>query len=139
MTIPKINTVHLSNFKKGSQSGVVIYDGECAFCINQVHRIQQLDRKAQFEYLPRQDSNTELRFPVLATEDFNSGMRLISPEGKLYVGADAIYQIAMRLPGLKYIAWLYQVPGIRQLAQLAYAWVAANRKKLARNCTNHHC
>lgn len=118
---------------------VVVYDGHCHFCIEQIERIKNMDTLNQFEYLSRHDPNAETRFPILRSADFDSGMRLIDPQGKVYVGADGIYQIARRLPTSKWFAWLYCVPGINQIAKVVYAWVAANRKRLGRTCDDGSC
>jgi predicted DCC family thiol-disulfide oxidoreductase YuxK len=75
-----------------------------------------------------------LRFPVLAQANFDSGMRFIALDGKVDVGADAVYQICRRLPSLRALAGLYPLPLINQASRLVYAVISANRKRLARNC-----
>ena len=118
---------------------VVVYDGECRFCIDQIERIRHLDRASRFEYVPRQQAGLVERFPVLAQSDFNTGMRLILTDGQVFVGADSLYQIARRLPAVSMIAWLYCLPGIKQAARLVYAWIAANRRRLGRSCEAGAC
>ena len=63
---------------------VIVYDGECAFCQAQVKRIRRRDTRNLFEYLPRQTPGIEQRFPGLAEAEFNSGMRLIYPDGQIF-------------------------------------------------------
>jgi len=112
----------------------VIYDGECAFCRRSVERIRRLDRRDRFEYVPSQSPDLLARFPQLARHDLNSGMRVVLPGGTAHAGADAVYQIARRLPRTAWFAWLYRVPGARWLARRAYAWVAARRHRFALQC-----
>ncbi len=109
---------------------VVVYDGECSFCLRQIERIKRRDRCALFEYVPRQSPGLDERFPRLADDDFNSGMRVITPCGDILVGADALYHIVRRLPIWGTIAWIYRLPGLNTLARLAYRWIAANRYRL---------
>ena len=85
------------------------------------------DTLGRFEYVPRQTLGIEDRFPRLASGDFNTGMRLIAPSGRIFVGADAIYHIAQELPFWRRLAWLYRVPGIHQLAQWVYALVVPTK------------
>ncbi|MCG8406291.1 MAG: DUF393 domain-containing protein [Phycisphaerales bacterium] len=118
---------------------VVVYDGQCQFCINQIARIRAWDKRECFEYTPRETPGLDERFPKLAEGDFNTGMRLITPEGQIHVGADAVYEIARQLPGWGMLAWLYRVPGIHALSRWAYAWVAAHRKSLGRTCEGGAC
>ncbi len=118
---------------------IVVYDGECAFCRANVARIQRRDRHDQFDYLPRSAPAVADLIPALADGDFNSGMRLVLGPGRIAVGADAVYEIARRVPGWRLFAWLYCVPGLRSLFRTAYAWVARNRHRLGRTCKDGTC
>lgn len=118
---------------------VVVYDGECAFCLRQISRIRRKDTHGRFAFVSKQTPGIEDRFPQLAQSDFNTGMRLIAPDGRIFVGADAVYHIARDLPFLRRVAWLYRVPGLQKLARWAYAWVAARRYRLAKTCEDGEC
>ena len=59
-----------------------------------------------FELVARQTEGPTERFPTLAEGDFNTGMRLITPDGAKLVGADAAYQIADLLSDV----WLVSHP-----------------------------
>ena len=118
---------------------VVVYDGECPFCLKQIERIQRRDHWGRFEYAARQKPGLEKRFPRLADEDFNSGMRLVTPDGVIQVGADAVYHIARQLPVWRRLAWLYRMPLLHGVARLAYKWIAAHRQSLGRVCADSSC
>lgn len=118
---------------------IVVYDGECAFCVRQIGRIRRMDAAAHFDYVPRQEPTLEKRFPILAESDFNTGIRLIGTDGSVTVGADAMYEVMRRLPRLRLVAWLYRVPGIHGLCRALYAWIAANRQRLSRYCDTGAC
>jgi predicted DCC family thiol-disulfide oxidoreductase YuxK len=118
---------------------VVVFDGECPYCRKQVRRIQAWAAPGAFEYVARQTPGIEERFPRLRESTFSSGMRLIEPDGAIHVGADAVYQIARRLNGWRYLAWFYRIPGLRGLCRAAYGWIAANRYRLARDCDTGVC
>lgn len=118
---------------------VVVYDGDCAFCRAQIARIRRRDRSVQFEYVARQTPGLEQRFCRLAEGDFNSGMRLVDPQGRIHVGADAVYEIARRLPVWRRLAWLYRLPIVHGAARLIYKWIAANRQSLGRSCARNEC
>lgn len=118
---------------------VIVYDGECSFCRRQIERLRSRDRAALFEYAPRQTPGLEDRFPALADADFNTGMRLIERDERLYVGADALYEITRRLTPWKWIAWVYRIPGLTQLFRAIYNWIAANRYRLGGRCESDTC
>ena len=118
---------------------IVVYDGQCAFCIRQVTKMKQRDRNDTFDYLPNQTEGLELEFPKLMEQDLNAGMRLINTDSTVSVGADAVYQITRRLDGWRHLAWLYRVPILRWVFRATYAWVAKNRHRLAEQCTDGRC
>jgi len=116
------------------RKSTVIYDGQCSFCRQSVSRIARLDRNDKFEFIARQTKGLDLRFPKLAEGDFNTGMRLITPDDTIHVGADAVYRIACRLPYWCLVAWLYRVPGIHAISRTVYAYIAANRQSEDGSC-----
>ena len=118
---------------------VVVYDGECPFCLKHIERIRRRDSRGCFEYAARQAPGLEVRFPKLTDQDFNSGMRLITPQGNIHVGADAVYHIARRLPVYRRLAWLYRVPVLHGLSRLVYRWVAAHRLSLGASRSDSSC
>lgn len=117
----------------------IVFDDSCQFCQNQIKKIKSMDPLNQFEYVPRSAADLANRFPVLAEMNFDSGMRLITTDNHVYVGADAIHQIAKRLPSTKSFAWLYELPVIKQICQLVYKWIAVNRQRLAAKCESGTC
>ncbi len=115
---------------------VIVYDGSCAFCRQAISTIRLRDRDEQFVYLPRQTSGIEEQFPKLRIGNFDTGMRLFEPDGAMYIGADAIYRITLKLPYFRRLAWIYRIPLLRIVIRGVYSWIAANRLKLSRYCTD---
>ena len=130
-----LNEVGHNEVREGVRSeGVIVYDGECSFCRRQVARIRRRDVEGVFETIPRQTPGLTERFSQLLEGDFNTGMRLILPDGTVLVGAEAIYGIARRLGRWRWFAWLYRVPLLHGLCKWGYGWIAANRSKLRGEC-----
>ena len=121
------------------RKSTLVYDGDCAFCRRSVDRISRWDRTNTFEFVARQTDGLIERFPKLGEGDFESGMRLITVDGAIHVGADATYQVARRLRYWRRIAWLYHVPGIHWLTKTGYAWIAAHRQSLGDDCDDGTC
>lgn len=122
-----------------SSHPVVIYDGDCAFCRESVERLKRRDVAGVFEFTPWQADHIEDRFPQLRSASLDEGMRLIEPDGSVYVGADAAHRIARELPRWRRFAWLYRLPGMSWLARKVYAWIAARRHRLGRTCEHGAC
>lgn len=110
----------------------IIYDGECRFCTWSADRIRKLDRRESFEVLPRQQPGLDYRFPILTQSDFNTGLRLIHLDGRIDVGADAVYQIYRTLPPYQLIAWVYRLPLLHHVFRLGYWFIARYRHHLGR-------
>ena len=120
--------------------GVIVYDGECRFCRWSVRRIRWLDRRGQFEYLPRQARGAAERFPQLCGSDFNTGLRLIADGGEVCVGADAVYEIYRRMPPFHLLAWLYRTPLLHGFFRMCYALIARYRRLSGRvACATDAC
>ncbi|MCH7720280.1 MAG: DUF393 domain-containing protein [Planctomycetes bacterium] len=116
------------------RKSTLVYDGQCSFCRRWVSRIARWDRGGALELVARQTEGLTERFPRLAEGDFNTGMRLITPDDTIHVGADAAYQIARRLRYWRWIAWAYHVPVIHWLTRSVYAWIASHRRSLGGDC-----
>lgn len=111
---------------------VIIYDGECNFCISGIRRIRDKDQADQFLYSPRQTQNIHVDYPQLAAIESKAGMRLIDLAGKVHCGADAVYQIYRRIGRYRYITWIYLVPVVRTLLKGMYLIISKNRSRLGR-------
>jgi predicted DCC family thiol-disulfide oxidoreductase YuxK len=120
-------------------SGAIIYDGECAFCIKQVQRIQKFDKKAQFMYDIRQNKNITNLYPELKEYENVDGLRFCSKEHTAYIGADAVFQIYNKLSPFNLLAWTYKVPGLNLIFKAIYAWIAKNRYKFSEKCKDEVC
>ena len=123
----------------GSDRLVVIYYGACKFCLRQVERMRRREPAERLEYVPRQTPGLDERFPQVASGDFDTGMRLVHRDGRVSVGADAVYHAARELKGWRRLAWLYRVPGLKTLMRGVYAWLARNRYRLAGRQCDEHC
>jgi len=113
---------------------VIVYDAGCGFCSKQKDRIKRWDSRNRHEYVSSQDADLLKRFPQLARHELGSGLRLIAPEGQVYVGADAVYRIARGLPRWQWVTWIYRVPVIHSLCRWLYGRVAARRQRLSGSC-----
>jgi predicted DCC family thiol-disulfide oxidoreductase YuxK len=117
----------------------VVFDGECSFCRRQIAWIRLRDTNGAFEYVPRQTVGLVNRFPTLARGEFETGIRVVAPDGDVSVGADAVYEITRRLPRWRTLASFYRIPGCGAIARLAYRWIAANRSRFYREPCDEGC
>jgi ribonuclease/clavin/mitogillin len=116
----------------------VLYDGQCEICQACVSWLRTLDRENKTICLP---ISTE----VLAAADLRLRMdeclrqlHVVTPEGEIHVGWDAVTCLARLFPS----TWLIGVPGqwfpFRQFGRSLYRFVAANRYSLSK-CRGGAC
>lgn len=108
----------------------VLYDGDCRFCTRSAHTIQRRFGRARVSLRNFQEPGGLDPYPSITHDAAMKKMHLVRGDGRIFAGAEAFARILATVPVLGWIAWLYYVPGIRQLADLGYALVARYRYRL---------
>jgi predicted DCC family thiol-disulfide oxidoreductase YuxK len=108
---------------------VLLYDGNCGFCLRWVRRLQRWDRGGAIEYVAAADRGAVAGLPSLSDAALARAMHLVTRDGRVYPGARAIAPLLSILPGGRLLAPLMKVPGVQPLADRVYAWVAARRHR----------
>ena len=108
---------------------LLIYDGECYFCLRWIRRWQET-LNGKFDVAPYQSviSRFDKDIPI---ECFQSAIQLIRTDGKIYSGAEAVFRTWNEGSGFGkgLPLWCYQfVPGFALISRLAYRIVAHHRE-----------
>lgn len=104
---------------------VLIYDGDCGFCIFWVTRWRRVTGE-RLEYRPYHEVVD--RFPQVPVRAFRKAVHLIEPEGRVTSGVEAIFRARATVPGRGGWLWIYEnVPGVRPVLDLLYRFVASHR------------
>ena len=106
---------------------VILYDGRCPFCTRQSRRLARLARPELVETASFQEPGVLARFPGLTHEACMKAMHLVTPDGRVFLGAEAIVQALATRRLFAWVAPVYYLPGLRQLLGGLYAFIAANR------------
>ena len=121
---------------------ILLYDGQCGFCLESVKRLRVLDLFGWVDPLNMhtQPDLTALH-PALTPERCRSEMVLVEPNGRLSGGFDAFARLTRCLPLLWPLAPLVVVPGMPWLGRRVYRWIATHRSLLHRNpiCRSNQC
>jgi predicted DCC family thiol-disulfide oxidoreductase YuxK len=127
-----VNAVIPEQTTEGAQ-GRVFYDGDCPLCTRAVMRFAPMLRRHHFDFAPLQVAWAQKRLGF-KLDELLVEMKLLTADGQIYGGADALAQIARRI----WWAWplfaLAQIPGTMILLRVIYRRVAANR-----NCFGNAC
>lgn len=111
-----------------TSTATLVYDGRCGFCTRSAEFLAWLDRWKRLEIVPWQEPGTLAR-AGLTREEVCSAAWLVF-RGRRYRGAGAVNAALSLATGLPVFSWLYSLPGLRELEDAVYAWVAANRSSL---------
>src|SRR5256885_1437150 len=98
---------------------VVLYDGHCRICTAGARRLAALARPGAVEMRDFQEPGVLAAFPQLTHEQCMRAMQLVTPDGHVYEGAEAVVRTLRSRPVLGGLARVYYVPGLRTLADLA--------------------
>jgi predicted DCC family thiol-disulfide oxidoreductase YuxK len=109
---------------------VVLYDGHCKFCRAAAKKLLALARPGALDLVSFQEPGALDPFPGITHDLCMRQMLLVSPDGRVYGGFEAAVRAAATRRGLGALAYLYYVPGIRQICDAVYALIAANRYRL---------
>jgi predicted DCC family thiol-disulfide oxidoreductase YuxK len=110
-----------------AEGPTLIYDGECGLCRQAVERLTRWDREHVLRFVPFQDGPGVARFEIAPP-----ALHLVLPDGRVYAGADAVPELLRLLPGKRWLAPLFAIPGVLPVVRRGYAWIAARRHCLVR-------
>lgn len=118
--------------RRDSTHAVVLFDGQCAFCRKSVEILQRLDWCGRLRFQDARDPSGWPPSPVpLREERLMEEMHVVPLKGdRLYHGFGAFRWMAWRLPLLWPLAPFLYVPGVPNLGQRLYLWIAKRRYRL---------
>lgn len=105
---------------------VLVYDGNCKLCQQWVHRMEVLLGPC-FEKISFHSDGFFENYPQVSKEECEKAVQLLMPDGKKYSAVEAFVRLLWLRPWFRVCAWLYYVPGIRQLVEYVYQRVGRNR------------
>lgn len=119
---------------------LVVFDGHCGVCTRSVGLLHRIDRKARLTVAPFQAAGVletagVTREQAAAQVWFREGATLTG-------GAEAVSRMLDTALGIRFFAVLHHVPGVKQVQNWIYRWVAANRYRLPGTtpwCQTHEC
>ena len=111
----------------------LFYDAECALCRGWADGWHDRLVRHGFHPVPLQADWARARLGLSGSGPLIE-MRLLTPKGRIYAGADALVQITRSI----WWAWPFwvvaQIPGIKPLLRIGYRWGAKRRHCLDKRC-----
>jgi predicted DCC family thiol-disulfide oxidoreductase YuxK len=115
-----------------AQPGIVLFDGDCPLCKKSVSILKRLDWLSALRFHNARDTaNLPESKVVLNPQKLLDEMHLLTPDRKhAHAGYDAFRWIAWRIPLAWLVAPLMSFPGVPEVGNQIYRWIAKNRFKL---------
>ena len=116
----------------------VLYDGQCEVCQACVSWLKILDRDSKTLSLPISAETLTSTDECLQIDACLRQLHVVTPNGEILVGWDAVAALALLFPSTWLIGWLGQRFPFRNLGRAIYGYVAANRYALSK-CRGGAC
>lgn len=119
---------------------VVIWDGQCNFCRQQVDRLRWFQGRQGLSYISLHDARVATRYPDLSYSQLMEQLWVVTVDQRKFGGADAFRYLSRYLPRLYWLAPFMHVPGMMPIWRRLYNMVARRRYAIAgKNCTDGTC
>ncbi len=76
------------------------------------------------------DAGEMARFPASVREGIGRALQLVSADGEIASGAEAVNRVLATRKVWRLVTWVYWVPGIKQINDWVYGMVARNRYRI---------
>jgi predicted DCC family thiol-disulfide oxidoreductase YuxK len=111
---------------EGNEKLVVLFDGSCGFCTAMAELLRVLNWRHCLHCLPFQAPGVP-QAHGLTVAQCEQVLWAISPDGRSCQGAQAVNAALDALIGLPLFQFLFRCPGIGQIEDKLYLWVASHR------------
>ena len=129
-------------FHLSAKRPLLLYDGNCQFCLSSLKQLEIMDLFSSFEYINFHSvPDLHILHPSLTPTMVSSQMYLIEPGGNLYGGFAAFRRICFSMPMMYPLIFIFYFPGMGVIGPLVYRLIAKNRYLLHWGvvCQNNAC
>jgi predicted DCC family thiol-disulfide oxidoreductase YuxK len=109
--------------------GTLIFDGDCGFCTRSRNVLVRLDRRDRVSVVPFQRRGVA-KLAGVSRDALAAAVYWLDDGGARYSGAQAVNAALSAALGTSLPLRLYRLPGMHQLQDAVYRWVATNRHRL---------
>ncbi len=128
-------------YNQAARQSLLIYDGNCQFCLRSVITLKVLDLFGTLKYVDLHAVDLELVHPGLNKNLAMSQLHLVETDGKLYGGFMVFRRICFSMPMLYPLIFIFYFPGMGIGGPLLYRFIAKNRYLFHshRKCRDNAC
>lgn len=112
----------------------VFYDGQCGLCSKEINHYKKVAAEGIFDWQDVTRDTTVLKQEGISVTQALKSLHARDNNGNMHIGVDAFILIWRQLPRWKVLAFWVGLPGIKQLASLAYKAFATWHFKKQSHC-----
>ena len=117
-----------------SRQGTVVFDGECSFCCGAMNYSQEKDTDGNLTFVAYQLVNLNQVSPGLTNQMAKQTLYFIRDDGTRFQGAQAVFEILRRLPGLwGLFGSVMSLPFVRTIPEPFYRVFASKRRSIMKS------
>jgi len=113
----------------------VLFDGACPFCRKQVGNLQRWAPDPALRYRSFREPGALDDYPTLDEVECDREMKFAVSPALIYGGMEAAVRVMARRPLFKG-SLLYYLPGLKQIMDAAYRWIAVRRLRFSGGVCN---
>lgn len=107
----------------------LLFDGDCPLCMREVALMSRFNRRGRLALEDIAAPGFDAGRYGLTQAEVMGHIHAVLPDGRVVTGMEAFRRSYSAL-GLGWVLGATALPGVRQLADLGYAWFAKNRLRL---------
>ncbi|HWR81750.1 MAG TPA: DUF393 domain-containing protein [Candidatus Deferrimicrobium sp.] len=108
----------------------LIYDDTCPLCVSSVEKVRKRDAQGRIACVSLTNAKQLDDVVVPPPSDLLREIHLISRDGHMYRGAEALARLAMILPRWRVAGRLLMLPVVKNVAAVVYYLIARHRHRL---------
>ncbi len=119
-------------------SGLVLYDGECDFCVSSVRRVSPVLMRAGFDFKPLQavtGNGAESEAETINPASRFDSMIVVTADGRRLQTAEAVVHLASKIWWARPVCWIARWPWGMGLVGWCYKRIAENRYCFHGSCS----
>lgn len=117
----------------------LVYDGSCRFCTAGSERVLKMAAPGLVRRVSNKDEAEMAAFPASVRAGIGDAMQLVSADGEIASGAEAVNRVLATRGVWRLVTWVYWVPGIKQINDWVYRTVARNRYRIMGRVPDQSC
>ncbi len=106
---------------------IVFYDAQCPFCYYLKKVLRRFDWRRIIKWVSIQEVEKNRNYPYLAGKSLSEEIHMLTRQGKVRSGFDAIRVLLIQLPPVSFLGLISYLPPLSMIGPAFYRWFSSHR------------